>query len=428
MIMVMKKIVFQQKEERDFLARKVYVNRVSDDDRLHYRESELIKLISGPRRAGKSVFALQLLEGTAFAYLNFDDEQLLRNFDEDLLMQSLYEVYGNFNFLLLDEIQNLAGWELWVNKLYRRGFNMVITGSNANMLSRELGTSLTGRYLLITLLPFGFGQFCALQEVNSNPKEVQQSPVLMGKVMASLNDYLRLGGFPEVVRNPGVAQSYLFTLFDSVLLKDVLKRYNIRNAQQLYDLAHYLLANYGNPFTFNSLKDNLQMGSIATVQKFVGYLSEPYLFCELPRYSPKVKLQQQSARKMYVIDNGFIGARSFELARNTGRLLENVVFVELLRRGYRPGLELFFYHTANRREVDFLLRDGHQVKSLVQVSYDLTAPKTRKRETDALLQASLEVHCNDLMIIAWSEEDSLAFGDKTVEVVPAWKWLGGATD
>ena len=162
---MIKNIVFQQKEERDYLQKQSYFNRISDDAKVAYLASPLIKLISGPRRAGKSVFAIQMLENTQYAYLNFDDDLLLRNFNEDAVIQTIHEVYTGFEYLLLDEIQNLEGWELWVSKLYRRGINLVLTGSNAKLLSNELATSLTGRYLQITILPFSFKEFYFLKKI-----------------------------------------------------------------------------------------------------------------------------------------------------------------------------------------------------------------------------------------------------------------------
>jgi uncharacterized protein len=292
---MIKNIVFQQKEERDYLQKQSYYKRISDDDKVAYLSSPLIKLIYGPRRAGKSVFAIQMLENTRYAYLNFDDDLLLKNFNEDAVIQTINEVYTGFEYLLLDEIQNLEGWELWVSKLYRRGVNLVLTGSNANLLSNELATSLTGRYVQIAILPFSFKEFYLQQKIELAFGEENPTPVQLGLLQSSLSDYLTQGGFPEVINNQSIARHYLSTLYDSILLKDVLKRYKIRMPQQLYDLANYLLSNYTNPFTFNSIKEAMQMNSVATVQKFVAYLAEPYLFISLTRYSSKIKLQQKTA-------------------------------------------------------------------------------------------------------------------------------------
>lgn len=416
------KVIIQQKEERDQLLILPYISRMAEEVKASRRDSSLIKLITGPRRSGKSVLALQMLQDQNFAYLNFDDDQLLQRFEEDGVMQALRDVYGDFSFLLLDEIQNLSGWELWVNKLYRRGINLVITGSNARLLSREMATSLTGRYLPVAVFPFSFTETLRYHGV-SIPDSSYHTPLQAGKVQHRLNLYLQQGGFPETLLNPGILVNYLSSLFDSILLKDILKRFRIRQTQQLYDLANWLLANYTNPCSFNQLKNDLNFNSVATVQKFAGYLEEPYLFLHLNRYAAKIHLQQKSPVKTYIIDNGFIKARSFAHTPDTGRLLENAVFVELLRRNYRPELDLFYYRTRNDKEVDFILRCGHQVIRLIQVCHTLTSGKTLKRETEALYEAATELGCNNLLLITWDHEETHRKNGYEINIIPAWKWM-----
>jgi predicted AAA+ superfamily ATPase len=277
----MRSVVLQQREERDALLRKVYQKRILIDHVEQYLASDLIKLITGPRRAGKSVFALQLLGSNDFAYLNFDDELLLSSFDENAIIQALQEVYPQFHFLLLDEIQNLPHWEIWVGKLYRRGINLVITGSNARLLSGEMATMLTGRYLQIEVLPFG------LKEVLNFRQVVQsvETPVQKANLLLQVEDYMVYGGFPETLALRSITRNYLSTLFDSVLLKDITKRYKVRNSNELYNLANYLLSNYGNLFSLTQLVDDLNLGSKSTAQKFCLYLEETYLFFYLPRFN-----------------------------------------------------------------------------------------------------------------------------------------------
>ncbi len=419
---MVKNIISQQREERDFLLNQHYVNRIDESSIAEYLTTTLIKLITGPRRAGKSVLALQLLKGENFAYLNFDDDLLLKHFDENVVIQALNEIYGSFTYLLLDEIQNLPNWEMWVNKLYRRGVNLVITGSNAKLLSHEMASSLTGRYVPIPVFPFSFAEALRISEI-ATPLQTEQTPVKMGSILNRLRTYMLDGGFPETVLNPGILKNYLSSLFDSILLKDILKRFSIRQSQQLYNLANYLLSNYTNQYSLNQLKTDLNFNSVATVQKFVGYLEEPYLFLNLTRYAAKIKTHNKSPKKSYIIDNGFIKARSFELSPNYGRLLENLVFVELLRRNYKPGLDLFYFRTRNNREIDFLLRRGHSVESLIQVCYDITSSKTLKRETDALVEASVELACTNLMLITWDKEGIIEKNKLKIQLIPAYKWL-----
>src|SRR4030042_189136 len=279
---MIKNIIYQQKEERDFLLNHDYIERLDVSAKAEFLSTGLIKIITGPRRAGKSVMSLQLLKDENFAYLNFDDDLLLRNFDENAVIQSLNEVYSGYRYLFLDEIQNLIDWELWVNKLYRRGVNLIVTGSNAKLLSREMATSLTGRYVQIEVFPFSFAEVLRFHKVPLPGQQVI-TPQKLGNILNILNNYLLNGGFPEIVLNPFIIKNYLSPLFDSVLLKDIMRRYRVRQSQQLYDLSNYLLANYPNTYSYNQLRTDLNFNSVPTVQKFIGYLSEPYLFLNLTR-------------------------------------------------------------------------------------------------------------------------------------------------
>ena len=411
----MKNIVIKQRAERDALASRPYYTRKHIQDVAPYLEANIIKLITGPRRAGKSVYALQILSGKNYAYLNFDDTQLLGSFDEDAVMQALAEVYPGYEYLLLDEVQNLDSWDAWVSKLYRRGVNLVITGSNANLLSSEMSTLLTGRYVEIQILPFSMEESLKYREAPIDA----ELPEEKAKLFIEMDDYLKKGGYPEIVKNREIEQAYLTALFDSIILKDVAQRHKIRKITELYDLADYLISNYSNPLSYNEIAGELSLGSVTTVKKFCGYLAEPYLFFYLPRYNNKLKEMKKAPRKVYIIDNGFIYTRSFELSSNNGRQLENMVFIELLRRGYNLKKSLFYYRTSNDKEVDFVTRDGRKVTSLIQVSYDISKAKTRERELDALVKASEELKCDNLLIITWAVNDRIEYREKSIRIVSA---------
>ena len=399
----MKNIILTQHAERDTIAARPYIDRKTSYQVAEMLNSPLIKLITGPRRAGKSVFALLMLKGRNFAYLNFDDKQLLERWDEELVEKTLDEVYPGYEYLLLDEVQNLPGWDLWVSKLYRNGKNMVITGSNANMLSSEMATVLTGRYLQIEMLPFSLAEVMSAAGIDiSDIKPEQQAE-------ASLiaDDYLRNGGFPETVLARGITKNYLSTLIDSILLKDVAQRHHIRKTSDLYGMATYLLSNFCNPFSANSLAEELGIASVTTTKKYCDYLNEPYLFFYLPRFNNKLKLMAKADRKAYIVDNGFVQSSAFNLSDNLGRLLENQVFVDLLRQGYVPGQTLFYYRSRNNREVDFVTRRGPKVEQLIQVSYNLDSAKTRKREVDALVECGEELNCRNLCIVTFSGKETI---------------------
>jgi predicted AAA+ superfamily ATPase len=416
---MLRKVVLQQREERDMLSGKAYQKRISAQQSDDYLTSGLIKLITGPRRAGKSVFALQMLSARNFAYLNFDDDLLLKNFDEDLLWQYLLEVYPDFQYLLLDEIQNLPSWDVWVGKLYRRGVNLVVTGSNANLLSNEMATVLTGRYLQISIFPFGFKEV-----VKYGRSEVRlDTPTEKAGLLQQMSDFLQFGGYPETVLSRNIIGNYLSSLFDSVLLKDIAKRYKIRNINELYNFSNYLLTNFCSPFSINELAKALNLGSVHTAKKFCNYLAESYLFFYLPRYNSKIKLMQKAPQKVYIIDTGFVAARAFELSKNLGRLLENLVFIELLRRGFSTHYTLFYYRTRNDKEIDFVCRRAYQVCELIQVAYDISSPKALKRELSALTEASTELHCENLLLLTWDNEKTIEKNNCIIKIMPVWKWL-----
>lgn len=414
----MKNIILAQRKERDGLLSRPYIMRQSKYDGQELLSNSLIKLITGPRRVGKSVYALLLLKDTNFAYLNFDDKILLDNWDEDVVMKTLGEVYGNYEYLLLDEVQNLTGWDLWVSKLYRRGTNMIITGSNAKMLSSEMATVLTGRYIQIEMLPFSLEETFRWNGINI--KSIAEEQQAQAAVIAT--DYLHDGGFPETLPARSMTHNYLSTLFDSILMKDVSQRHKIRNTRDLYTLATYLLSNFCNPFTYSDITSELGLASVATTKKYCDYLHEPYLFFYLPRYNNKLKLMKKAAQKAYIVDNGFVQSAAFNLSENLGRLLENQVFIELLRRGYDVEKSIFYYRSRNDREVDFVLREGTAVSRLIQVCYDMRQPKTRKRELDAIIECAEELKCNNLTIVTNNQEEVIEQGGYTIYLVPVTKF------
>lgn len=389
------------------MSRPYYTRRALVDVEPFLR-TKVIKLIIGPRRAGKSVYALQLLAGKNYAYLNFDDPQLLGRFDENAVMRAVAEVYPGYEYLLLDEVQNVDGWDEWVSTLYRCGMNLIITGSNANMLSSEMATMLTGRYVELLMLPFSMDETLRYRGTDLQPA----LPAAQAALGLAMEDYLKKGGFPEVINNREIEQSYLGSLFDSIILKDVAKRHKIRKTQGLYDLADYLISNYSNPLSYNEIAEGLSLGSVTTVKKFCGYLAEPYLFWYLPRYDKKLKEMKKAPKKVYVVDGGFVYTRSFELSQNSGRQLENMVFVELVRRGFDIKKTLFYYHTAGDKEVDFVTRKGQKVTELIQVSYDISAPRTRDRELKALVKASEELRCDNLTLITWGQDAETVYQGK----------------
>lgn len=415
----MKDIVVSQKIERDTLRERGYISRDGLDAARGVMDSGLIKVVIGPRRAGKSVFALQMLQGRDFAYVNFDDERLLGLTDFDGLLMAMAQVYGEVRTIFFDEIQNIAGWELFVNRLHRQGYNLVLTGSNAHLLSRELATHLTGRYREFRLFPFSFGEYLRAKGFTIDETIVLRER--QGVLLNHLATYLHSGGFPDTVVGGVEPGNYLAALFESVLLKDVVRRYNVRHAGRLLELGRYMVANHAREYTYTSVGKALGFGSVHTLENYLGYLAEAFLLFSVNRFSWKARTRVQAPRKVYAFDPGFIAAVGFRAGADSGRLLESLVAIELARR----GREFYTYKDPGGKEVDFVIRDGGVTSDLIQVCYDLSDPKTRKREVTGLLRAAEELACENLLVLTWEEEAEIAVQGKTIRLCPAWKWLTG---
>ena len=410
----MKTIILNQRKERDELMSRPYLVRRNNQDVDILLNSHLIKLITGPRRVGKSTQALLMLRDKNFAYLNFDNYSLLDAWDADLVMRMLDDVYPGYEYILLDEVQNLDAWDLWVSELYRKGKNLVITGSNARMLSSEMATVLTGKYFQVEMLPFSLEEFFDWNKIDLHsvkPEQRTDSQILM-------DDYLRNGGYPEVVASRQLTRSYLDTLFDSIIWKDVAKRHNVRNVTDLNNLAMYLVSNFCNPVSANELTAELGFSSVNTTKKYMDYLHEPYIFYYLSRYNNILKLMKKAPRKVYVVDNGFVASKAFSLSDNLGRLLENQVFIELIRRGYDVEKTMFYYRSRNDKEVDFVLRKGTSIERLVQVCYDMSSPKTEKREVDSIIECAGELKCSNLTILTYNDKRTIEKDGYKIEVLP----------
>ena len=410
----MKTVILNQRNERDELMSRPYLIRKGVKNADYLLGSHLIKLITGPRRVGKSTQALLMLRDKNFAYLNFDNYQLLEAWDADLVMRMLDDVYPGYEYILLDEVQNLDKWDLWVSELYRTGKNLVITGSNAKMLSSEMATVLTGKYLQIEMLPFSLEEFFDWNKLDWHALK----PELKTEYLVLTDDYLRKGGYPEAVASRLLTRSYLDTLFDSIVWKDVAKRHNVRNVTDLNNLAMYLVSNFCNPVSANELATELDFSSVNTVRKYMDYLHEPYLFYYLSRYNNKLKLMKKAPRKVYVVDNGFVASKAFSVSDNLGRLLENQVFIELIRRGYDVEKTIFYYRSRNDKEVDFVLREGSRILRLVQVCYDLGSPKTEKREVDSIIECAGELKCDSLVIVTYNDKRTIEKDGYKIDVVP----------
>lgn len=410
-------IILAQKAELENTLKETYVERNIQPFSI---ENNLIKVVMGPRRAGKSFFVLHTLKKMAqFGYVNFDNEALVQLENYDDLLAEVKRVFGESNLLFFDEIQNLPRWELFVNRLQRQGYNIVVTGSNSKLLSKELATHLTGRHIPTTVLPFSFKEYLRAKKIEIDKLTTQEKEAL-------LLDYLRNGGYPETVMKKLDANQYLAILFDSIIYKDIIKRYNLRNGPDIERLATYLLSNLATEFSHLSLAKAVSMKSSITTQKYCGFLEEAYLMFTISRFSYKTKFIGQN-KKVYCFDNGMVAAKAFQASPNCGKLFENCVAVHLKRGDIEKQFELFYWRNQQGEEVDFVIKKSGEIVELLQACYAVENEKTRDREVRALLMAGKELNCTKLTIITLREEKEEKqewFGIKgTITYKPLSKWL-----
>lgn len=416
---MLKNIVLRQKQDKVRFLSLPYIERTKAVKAKKWLDSDLIKVVLGPRRAGKSIFSLMILKNRPFAYFNFDDETISGQgkFKYDELMQELHAAYGDTKNILFDEIQNLPRWELFVNRLHREGYNMVLTGSNARLLSHELSTALTGRHIPIEILPFDFNEFLRAKKyaVFTNKLLLAKEK---GKLLRLLEQYLVGGGYPEVIVKNLDSKEYLDILFDSLLFKDVVKRHHVRFAEKIDNLGSYLINNVANQYSLRKLAGILGFRSGVTLEKYIRYLTDAYMVFSLHRYSFKVGEHLKSPKKVYVVDNGFITAKAVQHSPDIGKLFESLVFTELLKKDFEPNHDLFYYKTRNDREIDFVLKSGTEVIELLQAAYEVNNPDVETREVKALIEASKELKVDKLTILTWDEKRTVKKGNVTVRFVP----------
>jgi predicted AAA+ superfamily ATPase len=413
---LLKEIISMQNQEKVALANLTYVERTKLAKGSEWMSSPLVKVVLGPRRAGKSVFSLMLLRGKPFLYFNFDDPALVgEKLDLYELVDELHKFYGDTKLVLFDEIQNLRGWELFANRLHRQGYNLVITGSNANLLSMELATHLTGRHMPIEIMPFDFQEFLKAK----NFSEFDQK----SELLKLLEQYMAFGGFPEVVIKNQHPRGYLDVLFDALLFKDVVKRHKVRFSEQIDQLGTFLINNVSSQYSFRKLANVLKFKSNVTLERYLKYLEEAYVVFSLSGFSAKASERLRSPKKIYTVDNGFVASKAIQHSPDNGKLMENLVFTELVKRGFEPNRELFYYKTRNDREVDFAIRYGYETSELIQVSYDLRNPDVEQREVKSLAEAGEELKVSKLTVLTWDEEREVKRDGKTIQLKSLWKWL-----
>ena len=382
--------------------------------------------IVGPRRAGKTYFLLNLFYKHLHEaiYMDLESLELSRLEAEDVLrILPLYEArFGiRVKWVFLDEVQNLKLWSRLVRSLLNRGYYVFISGSSSKLLPMELATELRGRTLTYFLLPFSFREF--LRAKGFKPKmPLTESDVAHIKVL--LDEYLRYGGFPEVVFS-GQKDKILREYMDTVFYRDFVERRGIRSFQVARILFEYLLQNFGNEVSIEKVRRFIEsqagISTKTTIYSYLDGLAETLSFFFLENYSAKVFKRKKWPKKVYVCDSGIPSILQF--TPNMGRLMENVVFLELLRKkNENPSFEIY-YLKGYGYEVDFVVKVKERVTELIQVTYASDVMDVDSREFKALLKASESHQCNYLKIITWDTEDTIFKEGMKIKLVPLWKWL-----
>lgn len=421
-IRTIEKIVSSQREELEFRRNNHYCYR---------KETELVDLISpqaqviiGVRRSGKSTLCFQALEqsGELYAYVDFDDERFhgMDSSQLDNVLGALYKSYGDFRYLFLDEIQNVEGWHLFVNRLLRIGMHIVVTGSNANLLSSELATHLTGRNREIHLYPFSFAEYCMMKGIETTSFSTKS----IAFCRRAFDEYLSDGGFPEKL-TLNDSSSYVDDLVKNILVRDIEERHHITHKDSFERIANHLLNTSPAIVSASDLSNMFEVKSLSTIRNYVKYLTEAFLLIEVQKYSQKSKYRIRHT-KVYAVDIAMMSQRENAFAgENLGWKLETVVLIELKRRAKFENLDIY-YLKEHSSECDFIVCKGNKVQQCIQVSYDISNTKTRKREISGLLLASKQTGCNNLLLLTDSEYEEMRVGDKDILIQPVYEWCTSA--
>ena len=414
------KVLLEQQDELEALEVEVLIHRPEED--LINLNSKLAQVVIGVRRSGKSTLCFNALRkaGVHYAYANFDDERLeeLETKDLDNVLQTLYKIYGKFDYLFLDEIQNIDGWPLFVNRLLRQRIHIIITGSNAKLLSTELATHLTGRHHKIELFPFSFKDWCSIKDVEYTRLTTKNK----GLLSKAYEEYFRQGGFPELISGEENPKEYISTLIDNIISQDIKKRYKIRNIDALKRLAHHILNETPTLIVKETLQNIIGIKSERTLGNYLMYLNQTYLISTISKYSSRSRERARN-EKSYAIDVAFMDKRENAFSgENLGWRLETIVYLELLRRKAGTANDIYYYQ-GRSAEADFVVCDGNKTLAVYQVSYDISNDKTRKREIKGCIAGAKATKCDNIFLITDHESEVIEEDGYTIQVIPIWEWL-----
>lgn len=408
-------IVEREEQMMQKIAEERMIERENASKIKAYLSKDVALIITGVRRCGKSTLAF-MLGHKNFGYVNFEDERLIIEAKElNKILEALYSLKKNVEVIILDEIQNIHGWERFVARLIGSK-KIIITGSNARLLSRELATSLTGRHIDFVLFPFSFREF--LQYNNFKPNIYKTENIAKTKNL--LVEYINKGGFPLAYK---LGKIFLIENYKDIIERDVVQRYKIKYVKVLKELAKYLISNIGNEISYNKIKTYFSVNSVHTIKNYVNYLQNSYLIFLIERFSYKLKEQALAPKKVYCIDTGLVNAIGFKFSENKGHLMENVVAIELMRKAAFGTFEIYYWKDWQQREVDFVIKDKNKIVQLIQVTAASSKLEIQEREVISLIEASKELRCNNLLFITDDYYNEERIKNKKITFMPLWRWL-----
>ncbi|MCM8796125.1 MAG: ATP-binding protein, partial [Candidatus Omnitrophica bacterium] len=399
--MDIKAVIKEQREELQSIEkRERIINRELLEKATSYLRYPNVLAIVGVRRCGKSIFSYLLAKNKNFGYINFDDERIagLRTEDLNKILQSFYELYGDIEYVILDEVQNVKKWELFVNRL-RRTKKVIITGSNSKLLAGELSTHLTGRYIDIMLSPFSFREYLDLNQIKIQKDYTTREKA---EILRHLEGFLTIGGFPEVNK---FGKVILSRIYNDIITKDILLRYKIKKIESMRELAKYIITNFCQEASYRKLANILNIKRVSTISHWLSYLEDSFLISKLERFSFKLKQQIIAPKKFYCVDNGIVNMVTFGFSENRGYFIENAVAVELQRTKAQNLTEIYYWKDHQHNEVDFIIKQGREIRQLIQVTYAQNKNEIKDREIKSLIKASQELRCNNLLVITWDYEE-----------------------
>ena len=417
--LVLERILRDQKAEFLHLLSEDWCHR--SEEKLIDLNSRLAQVVIGVRRSGKSTLCINVIKdsGLEFAYVNFEDENLAGISSDNLndILEMLYRIYGDFRYMFLDEIQNVTGWQYFVNRLLRGGMHILMTGSNAKLLSSELSTHMTGRYMQTELFPFSFREYCMAADVPMAHGTTREK----GLLSRVFDRYLREGGFPELI-NESRKQQYIDSLVRGIIQNDIEKRFRISYTESFERMAAHILNIVPFRMNFTDLARLFGFSSSHTAENYAGYLEKAYLIICIPKFSFKSSMRVCNT-KAYPVDVALMDKRKDAFApANLDWRLESIVLLELLRR-YRPLGYDIAYFDEKAGECDFLVCQGRNAVSAVQVCYDISDERTRRREIKGLILAAQKTGCSNLVLITDSEEGEIIVDGRCIRIVPAYEWI-----